>query len=908
MEYRQDMTGTDQTLSQNRNKWLFAQYTVLFCVFTVGIFFALFITQRTFMQFHDAYTQGVFRLLELRNQMESIASGNGFSFWSWYEGPGMDEPLENFIEIGSLVGALFPAKLVEIGLTVAALVRMYLGGIAFLLLGREVELTRRQNLIGALLYVFAACFIGMAIRQSEMLVNAYLFPLLVLAVDRIYKEKSPAPFILVVAYYMAVTIYNAYMSAIVIVIYILLRYLHYNDEFKLKAYAATIGRFILYGIIGMVISAVGSLFSMITIQRASSGSSLDAPGALFDPHQYALFGKMILGSGATYDYLDIGIPIAVLLLLPIAITRCSRRTTNVIMFILLFIMMMIPFCNSMFNGFGYVSFRWSYMLLLFAVWSGVEQFDAKAFQGRKGILLAALALVIFGAWAVGPYLIGETSIGRSGRFFWAVQIAAGIALLFVFHKIGKKGDIGKKAVIAVLLISVASLSLGWSAGFYGNRTNFAKPGTVLHDLESSTLRVSNQIDDTGFYRIDSVDGMNRDSELRFPANENIWWKSNNLFIYNSRVPETVTDFYVQLGNSYGYARRVYQLSNGNRMGLDFLYGVRYFLGSDSKKKGYEDSDRYAGYGFAKEETIDGVNVWKNKYDVGLGFVYPQAISEKEFAKLDGLQKEQAMMQAAVVPEEEMDDAGAVRFVEAKDLDYDIKDMPYQVVATDGLTMEKGRIKATRKNASLTLDVKGIPDSQLMVSFDHLQRNTDKTKSGESYEVVVSDGNILKEVVALKSRQGVEGLLDHDLSLGYHKGEARIRIAFERKGTYTFDGIHVYAMSTALYDRNATERMAGSLNVTGYDDGKVKGTVNAGDGGILYLSIPVHDSWDVLIDGKRVEPVDDLNVTFMGVYVPAGEHEVTLVYDNRYVKAGAVISLIGLLAMVVVLIRRRVKRK
>lgn len=868
-------------------------------MFAAGIFCALIIFNKSFMQFHDAYTQGVFRLLELRNQAGSILSGEGFSFWSWYEGPGIDEPLENFIEIGALVGALFPAKYIELGLTAAALFRMYLGGLCFLLMGREVGLNRNQNLFGSILYVFSASFIGMAIRQSEMLINAFLFPLLVCTVERIYKKKSPVPFILTVAYYMAVDTYNAYMSAIAIVIYILLRYLHYNDRFEAKSFLANTGRFFLYGTMGILLSAGTSLFSIATIRRASTGSSLDPVGMLFDRHQYAVFGQMLLGSGKTYDYLDIGIPVAIIMLLPIAISRCTRKATNIIMFILLFVMMMFPFFNSMFNGFGYATFRWTFSLLLFAVWSGAEMFDAEVFKDRKNIMLAASGLIIAGIWAVGPYLAGITSIGTSGKFFWFVQIAAGIAILIAYYKAGKRGRLSKQAMAAILLISFISLSLGWSAGFYGNRDNFAEAGTVKKNLDRSTVRAAGQIEDTDFYRVDSVDGMNRHAELRFPANENIWWKSKSLFIYNSMIPQTLTDLNVQLGNSYGYARRVYYLSNENRMGLDFLYGVRYFLGNDKKKKGYESSDNYAGYGFEPAGNIDGVNVYKNKYDAGLGFVYERAIPETEFEKLDELYKEQAIMEAAVIPDDEKTDTGSVRFVSSDELEFDVRDLDYKTIDSDGMIIEDRKITAEKENAWMTISATDIPDCQLMVSFDNLRRNAWVNGSGLSYEIYASDGKVSRKAIALKSRQGVGNLINHDLNMGHYKGDATIKITFEREGTYTFDAIHLYAMSTALYDKYAKQCMKNSLQVTSYDDKSVSGTVNTDNGGVLFLSIPVNESWDIYIDEEKTEPIEDINITFLGAYVPAGRHEVTLKYNNQYVKYGSILSLISIIGVVVI---------
>ena len=106
---------------------LLLQYTVLFGVFVAGIFAVLLITHRSFMQYHDAYRQGAFRLIEFRNQIDNVLSGKGFYWWSWYEGTGLDEPLENFVDPFSLIGALFPIRYIELGFTVAALLRMYCG-------------------------------------------------------------------------------------------------------------------------------------------------------------------------------------------------------------------------------------------------------------------------------------------------------------------------------------------------------------------------------------------------------------------------------------------------------------------------------------------------------------------------------------------------------------------------------------------------------------------------------------------------------------------------------------------------------------------------------------------------------------------------------------------------------------
>ena len=49
--------------------------------------------------------------------------------------------------------------------------------------------------------------------------------------------------------------------------------------------------------------------------RASTESSTESYGLLFDPDWYMSFGKMLLGTGATYDYMDIGLPILIIIVI-----------------------------------------------------------------------------------------------------------------------------------------------------------------------------------------------------------------------------------------------------------------------------------------------------------------------------------------------------------------------------------------------------------------------------------------------------------------------------------------------------------------------------------------------------------------------------------------------------------------
>ena len=263
--------STGMTLNDRRESLpkLLLKYTVLFGILVIGIYAILLLLHKSFIQYGDGYKQGYFWTADYQHKIEGLKNGDGFPLWSWSMGTGMDLELDFYLDPFNLLAALFPAGFIELGYSVAAVLKMYFGGLAFIAFGRQARMREFQILAGSLCYVFSGWFVSVSLTQSSFLINAILFPLLILSVERIYKGKSPVMFILVVAYYLVRNIYFAYMAAIVVILYILIRYFAYYEHFRLKEFLGKIFSFILYGIIGAMLSA----FEMMTAVAALWGAS-----------------------------------------------------------------------------------------------------------------------------------------------------------------------------------------------------------------------------------------------------------------------------------------------------------------------------------------------------------------------------------------------------------------------------------------------------------------------------------------------------------------------------------------------------------------------------------------------------------------------------------------------------------
>ncbi len=87
-----------------------------------------------------------------------------------------------------------------------------------------------------------------------------------------------------------------------------------------------------------------------------------------------------------------------------------------------------------------------------------------------------------------------------------------------------------------------------------------------------------------------------------------------------------------------------------------------------------------------------------------------------------------------------------------------------------------------------------------------------------------------------------------------------------------------------------------------------GTISAAKDGILLLSIPYDEDWDVLVDGESVETMP-IGGTLTGLEMSAGEHTVSMTYTPRGFYAGLWISLISvLLWLATIFLEKRMNRK
>ena len=120
-------------------------------------------------------------------------------------------------------------------------------------------------------------------------------------------------------------------------------------------------------------------------------------------------------------------------------------------------------------------------------------------------------------------------------------------------------------------------------------------------------------------------------------------------------------------------------------------------------------------------------------------------------------------------------------------------------------------------------------------------------------------------------------------------------------------------SNVLYDRVITNDITidnnSKADVSKFylKNNKLSGSVDADGDGILLISIPYQEGWDVFVDNKKADIVR-VDYGFIGVPISKGNHKISLKYNLPMFKEGIILSIIGLVNLIVVIVFIRFKYK
>lgn len=910
---------------------LYLWYSFAFLIIGTVVFGQLFIFGKTLLWNADGFLQRYASCAKFYDTFHSLFSGGGFSFWNWDIGLGADF-LSTF---GFLVFdpfcylmLLFPKENIDIVYTFIIILRLYVAGLAMI---AYLRYHRKRNLfclLGAVGYAFCAWGL-VCTRQDFFITHMIIFPLLILGVDKVEDGRSPLTLIFSVFWSVINSIYFSYMSAMFVVMYILVRYFTSANKKSPVDFLVKILKYVLYAVTGGVLLAAPVLLpSLMALLQAGKGSGTDIP-LLPDLVDIMKFVPAFAGTIDIQDnYAVCGMNMLFVLLIPAIFMQWKKKKASVWMFIICLPFLLFPGLQSLTNGLSYPAGRWAYVFCFFFVYAAIECLEGERFYERSYIKIILLTLALILGWSIVGSLC-VNAFNASALAAVLINMLFAFLIAYVLYEMRTSRERRLRLLTITVMINTALIGFVFFNPMVSSFMNSLMSQGQCHKIyANNSLRAAEKIGDDELYRVDTVDvptNTNMDMpHAHTPLNAPLYWGVSSSTVYLSTIDEKWLEFNRKLGNSAGYYRRTCSFSNDNRSRLDFLLGVKYFFGNDKKRPDNPHS-QYAGYGFKRMKTGRGVSILKSPYEAGLGYVYDKAVSETQLMKYSPLEREQVLMQCAELSEDDIKQTEQTR--QAQETEVELENMvsiPYELSASDGIRLKKNGFKANI-GATLTIDLKEkAPAGEIYVLFRNLKKKTnpdmiwkanylnkDRIDRGKfllrqmsapsygNFTMVVKRENVSKRLINAEGEpQGIREISDYMANLGEVSGySGKISCFFETMGDYSYDSLEVISVPLTNYPSQAEKLEARRLHVTSYTGDRVTGDVDAGQGGMLYLSIPYHEGWKISVDGKEAEKVFRVNTAFMGVELPAGEHRIELRYQLVGMPYTAILAVVGIVLLI-----------
>lgn len=890
---------TDSFAAWSRGRLAYVlAYTAGFSVLAVLVFMPFWEEGRTFIWNMDGVSQYFPRAVNFSQTVrDGIASLLQGSFhldtydFSWGLG---DHVVLNFNPFYWCY-ALFSPDNMEFGYQVMTMVRFYLTGLSASALFLYLKKGRFASLLGSYVYVFCGYTLHLCLYHPQFSYALMLLPLMIIAVEEILAKKRWYPGTVLIGLSLLWSYYFLYINTIALVAYFLVRFFcREKTQRTLRQFLQYILTFAGTYILGVGIGFLGimtSLSSYAGSSRTVSGGLDTASGGDYGANWILGLMQSLINTGKNPGYsLRLGFIALVWIALVILFIRWRERKGKCILVALCFAASCLPVIGYAWNGFSYVSNRWSYIIALL-----MGALVADAVMDIRSLTRKELKILF---WAMIPYMVVCLYYSEFSDFNAARALAVLMISLLVVVLSAKAVNVfdyrGMQAALAVLV--AASLLVNSNVYFtedgLNNSRQFAKAGTAFQKATDTGIQAADAVEDDSFYRIGTT--VTDATKMSGALIED----TNGITYYNSTYNKRISDFLSSLGVT-GYNKVMFD-GFDNRGFLNVLASVKYYVTPTG------DTENAVPCGYTriksvpdKYETEDGEDdylLYGAQNYLPIGYTYDKTISQSEFAAHSAMEKQEIMMTHAVVEEAESSED------EIRLTGYKAENVSAEMI---GPVLENGEL-SFETGDQITFSFDGKENAETYVYFKGYARN-DPLIDGY-VRLSVSDGisHYSTDVWSQGNRYDT-GQEYYIFNTGYH-GDAlnTVTVTFSTPGKLYLEDWGIYVQSMEDYDtyvRGLKEDMLENVSV---EHNRVSGVISVDREKLLVLSIPYESGWTALVDGEEAELVC-ANLMYSGLRLEPGEHTIELVYERPGLKKGAAVSGISILLFLSIIFVQR-KRK
>lgn len=884
-------------------------YTLMFLAMCVAAFYPFYAEGKGFIWgagVEDGLSQHFSALSYygrwLREAAGNILSGNfDLPMWDMSIGYGADILATlNYYGIGDPLNLLYgfvSSEHTEQMYNFMILLRMYLAGFTFIIYCRKMKKRTFGTVMGALVYVFCGFSFRLGLRHPFFLNSMIYFPMLCYGIEKIFKKEKPYAFIVTVCVAAMSNYYFLYMLTIFSVIYAWIRFYNYVKEDRIRRFFITVGQFILYYVLGIAMSAAVLLPAVIGfLGNGRYGNGVDIATLIVYPAKfYILVLDNIIGYGNAGSNTNVGyLPIAGVAILFILFSQRMKHKKYKAAFIACIIALAFPIFGFAFNGFSYASNRWSFALSFIAALLVAEVYPRFFMMSKKQKIGIGAGILLYMGIVGLSLLLGNESLinNNQGNLIAGLLMAAFFLIFLLAQSIGWNN---KTRICRVLVAVLMIVSVGVH-GYYrfdmdqkGYVKEFLDYGTAAETLQEKRVKMLDEIDDDSLYRVHA--------EGYKYKNYGLYNNLNTISGYYSITPgnisKTINSFQT-LGMQY--SDKYHGLDQ--RMGLLTLSGVKYMTSN-------KEAD--VPYGFKKISQDGKTGLYENQYALPLAYAYNTYITENQYNALNGVSREQAMLENIVLEEE----------VKGSSIKHE-KVADNTSVTTIPLSGNRISSPEGEEYAEITISADDSKETYLYfqnLTYDDSQSNTGNIfmsgkKSTDGIRVVQDD--ISKKIYIQSTFSPYYfGRTDYMIKLNHEgNGETeQIKLYFLSPGTYQFDQLYLVEVDKAETIEKIQNLQKNALENISYSGNHFSGEMKADQDKMVCVAIPYSSGWKASVDGRETE-IYQANGMYMGIPVSAGDHKIELTYTTPGLKIGLVISAAGWAVFVVLIIvmqrRKRIK--
>lgn len=885
------MKREDVNLKNKKDK-TYITYTILFGILSFFVFGIFIFYNKSFVWQGDGIKQH-FTILYDFNQIVRNMFENGIPMLSWNMGLGLDVIGQySYYVIGdpfAYISLLFPMDKLEIAYNFLVLLRIYCVGLAFVAYCKYTKKEKFNTIMGAIIYAFCGFILYAGVRHPYFTNAAIFLPLTLLGIEKLLKENKKIFLIFIVFLSTLSNYYFFYMITVISVIYGVIKYIfEYNEG--IKRFFKKIGSAILCYIVGILMASIIFIPTVYAFLSSTRTGADQATRYMVNYYKYLFMGIV---SVRFKNWSVIALPSIVILMIAILFTKLNNKEVRsyLALFVITSIMLLIPGVASFMNGFSFPSNRWVFAYSFILSYIVTLGFDTKLNYSKKQKIYMFAMLIMYSI--IGIFFTRLKIIKNLD--YYAV---GGIAYLIFFiicrnYKKEKNIKIANTVVMILVILNIFILS---ACRYYpqakGYVEEFIQSGTVEDNCASVNGKIDNfreaveyiKANDKDFYRITKKDTIYENLSIIYDYNPiQLYFSLGNGNVYN--LSSSLED------NCYSHTKCV----NGadRRTKFTTLLSNKYFICDK------EDS-RYVPYGYTLYHEIGNTLIYINENHLPVGIVYDSYITKEQFENLTPLERTDALITTVMI-----EDNNNINIS-----NNNIKiDKPINLGYTiEGNKIINNQLNVTEENESVELIIDNIPeDYELYLSINNLKYTLNNYRT---------DFEITAQIDGITNSEKVNDFIssayymnnpDFLMNLGItnKNQDNRLKLTFNKKGSYTFDSLEILAVSMKKYDEKINKLNSNVMQNISYGDNYISGTINSNNDGILQITTSYSDGWKAYVDGKETK-VLKVNEAFIGINVEAGEHIVEFKYETPYLKLGAILSVIGILgfASIVIVDRKR----